>query len=138
MHGRYYLDTSVWMDYYEDRKDSSKNIGEYAYMLLSKILKSGSKIIVSSFLLRELEAHYSLDMIRGMTRPFVSVFEKIDATEEQKEEAKKIAKEKNVPNGDALHAILARDSKAILVSRDIHFQVLKDICLVAKPEEIIF
>jgi predicted nucleic acid-binding protein len=137
MHEKYYLDTSVWMDYYEDRKDPSRDIGEYAFKLLCKLFASKSIIVVSDFLMRELETYYSLDMIRGMSRPFESIFVKVAASEEQKEEAKRIAKEKNVPNGDALHAILSRDNNSILVSRDRHFQLLKDICESVIPEEII-
>jgi len=134
---KYYLDTSIWMDYYEDRKDPSKDLGEFAFRLLCKLLASKSKIVVSTFLLRELEVAYSLDKIRGLTKPFEKLMEKVDVSDSQREEAKKIAKERDVPKGDVIHAILARDNNAILVSRDKHFQLLKDICDVVKPEDII-
>jgi len=134
---KYYLDTSIWMDYYEDRTDPSKDIGESAFKLLSKLLASKSKIVVSTFLLRELETAYSLDKIRGLTMHFEKLMEKVDVSDKQREEAKKIAEERGVPKGDVIHAILARDSNAILVSRDKHFQLLKDICEVVKPEDII-
>ena len=134
---KYYLDTSIWMDYYEDRTDPSKDIGEFAFKLLCKLLASKSKIIVSTFLLRELETAYPLDQIRGLTFSFEELMEKVDVSDEQREEAKKIAEERNLPKGDVIHAILARDHNAIMVSRDKHFQLLKDICEVMKPEEII-
>ncbi len=125
------------MDYYEDRKDPSKDIGECAFQLLCKLLASDSKIVVSSFLLRELEVAYSLDKIRGLARPFERLMEKVDVSDLQREEAKKIAEKRGLPKGDVIHAILARDNDSILVSRDKHFQLLKDICEVVKPEEII-
>ncbi|MFH0875328.1 MAG: PIN domain-containing protein [archaeon] len=134
---KYYLDTSIWMDYYEDRKDPSNDIGEYAFRLLCKLLATKSRIVVSSFSLRELEVTYSFDKIRGLARPFEKQMEKVDVSDKQREEAKRIADERNVPKGDALHAILARDNKAVLISRDKHFQVLKDICDVVKPEDLI-
>ncbi|MBW2984989.1 type II toxin-antitoxin system VapC family toxin [Candidatus Woesearchaeota archaeon] len=134
---KYYLDTSIWMDYYEDRTDPSKDIGEFAFKLLCKLLASKSKIVVSTFLLRELETAYTLDQIRGLTLHFEKIMEKVDVSEEQWNEAKKIAEERKLPRGDAIHAILARDNKAVLVSRDKHFQLLKDICEVVKPEELI-
>lgn len=134
---KYYLDTSIWMDYYEDRRDPSKNIGEIAYKLLCKLLASKSKIVVSTFLLKELETAYSIDKIRGITFPFEKLMEKIDVSEKQREEAKKIAKQRGIPVGDVIHAILVRDNNAILISRDKHFQLLKDICKIMKPEEII-
>ncbi len=133
----YYLDTSVWMDYYEDRKDPSKNIGELAFRLLKKLLASKSKILVSTFLLKELETAYSLEKIRGIFFPFQGLIETAGLSEEQREEARIIAKEREIPRGDVIHAILARDNDAILVSRDKHFQKLKDICEVMKPEELI-
>ena len=134
---KYYLDTSIWMDYYEDRTDPSKDIGEFAFRLLSKLLASNKTIVVSTFLLRELETAYSLDKIRGLTLHFEKLMEKVDVSDEQRTEAKKIAEEKGIPRGDVIHAILARDNNAILVSRDKHFQLLKDVCKVIKPEELI-
>ena len=134
---KYYLDTSIWRDYYEDRKDPSKDIGEFAFKLLSKLLASNSKIVVSDFLLRELEIDYSLEKIRGLAFPFEKLMERVSVSEKQLEEAKKIASKKGTPKGDVIHAILARDNKAILVSRDKHFQQLKDVCEIFKPEDII-
>ena len=64
---KYYLDTSIWVDYYEDRKDPSKDIGKYAYELLMNIMNSKKKIIVSWILMKELERKYDYDQIRGMT-----------------------------------------------------------------------
>jgi len=125
------------MDYYEDRTDPFKDIGECAFELLSKLLASNSKIVVSTFLLRELETAYSLDKIRGLTLPFEKLMEKVDVSDEQRTEAKKIAEERSIPRGDVIHAILARDNNAVLVSRDKHFQLLKDVCEVMKPEELI-
>ena len=63
--------------------------------------------------------------------------ERVDVSDEQRDEAKKIAEKRRLPKGDVIHAILARDNKAVLVSRDKHFQLLKDICEVVKPEDII-
>lgn len=137
MNEKYYLDTSIWMDYYEDRKDPSKDLGEFAFRLLQKLLIKKSTIVVSNFIQKELETMYSIDKIRGLTIHFDKIIEKANITDKQREEALKIAKQRNIPRGDALHAILARDNNAILVSRDKHFQSLKDICKVVKPEEII-
>ena len=85
----------------------------------------------------ELETRYSADEIRGLMLPFSKILEKTELSSEQEKEAGIISQKRNLPKGDAIHAILARDNKAILVSRDKHFQLLKDICIVMKPEEII-
>lgn len=125
------------MDYYEDRKDPSKDIGKFAFRLLCRLLASNSCIVVSTFLLYELEAYYTLDQIRGITIHFEKIMEKVEATQEQKQEAAVLAEKLKVPKGDALHAVLARDNNAVLVSRDKHFQLLKSVCEVVKPEDII-
>ena len=137
MSKKYYLDTSVWMDFYENRKDPSKDIGEIAFKLLCKLLASKTNIIVSIFLQKELEAYYRIEEIRGMTMLFGKLMIKVELSEEQIKEAKNIAEERKLPKGDVIHAILARDNDAILVSRDRHFQELKDICEIVKPENII-
>ena len=134
---KYYIDTNIWRDYYEDRKDPYKNVGEIAFRLLSKLLALNNTIVVSTFLLRELEVDYSIEMIRALTKPFARLFEKREVSEEQFLEAKAIARERDVPIGDAIHAILARDNGALIVTRDKDFERLRDICEYAKPEDII-
>jgi rRNA-processing protein FCF1 len=82
-----FLDTSIWMDYYEDRIDPYEDLGEFAFKLLCKLLASKSKIVVSTFLLRELETAYSLDKIIGLTQPFEKLMEKVNVSNKQREEA---------------------------------------------------
>ena len=72
-----------------------------------------------------------------MILPFRKIIDKIFATKEQRDEARKIAEERNLPSGDVLHAILARDNNFILVTRDKHFRELEDITKHYKPEEFI-
>ena len=134
---KYYVDTNIWRDYYEDRKDPYKDLGEIAFRLLSKLLALNSRIVVSTFLLREFEVSYDIDAIRGLTHHFERLMEKVSPSDEQLDEANKIARDRNVPRGDVIHAILARDNDAVLVSRDKHFKVLTDICKCVKKEDII-
>ncbi|MBI3035978.1 PIN domain-containing protein [Candidatus Woesearchaeota archaeon] len=55
----------------------------------------------------------------------------------QTEEARNLAIQRNVPKKDSLHAILARDNNLQLISRDPHFERLKDITSAKKPEDFI-
>ena len=138
MEEEYIIDTSIWVDLYEDRKDyNNEPLGNYAFKLLVKIKAKESAIVLTDFLIRELETIYSVAEINGMFKPFEKIIKKIIATEKQREEAKKIAKERDVPAGDALHAIIARDNNFILVTRDRHFRKLEDISKHYKPEELI-
>jgi len=124
MEEEYIIDTSIWVDL-------------YAFKLLVKIKAKESAIVLTDFLIRELETIYSVAEINGMFKPFEKIIKKIIATEKQWEEAKKIAKERDVPAGDALHVIIARDNNFILVTRDRHFRELEDISKHYKPEELI-
>ena len=135
---KFYLDTSVWIDVYEDRLSGNKKIGEYAFKLLCKLLASKAQIIVSKYVFMELGNYYSAEQIVGMTFYFEKVIEKVNVTEEQIDESEKLASEREVPKCDALHAVIARDNGAILVSRDRHFDKLTDVCEIAKPEDIIY
>jgi len=135
---KYYLDASIWIDLYEDRKGyQGEPLGEFALKLFSLIKAKNKTLVLTDFLIRELESNYSIEEINGMVKPFEKITKKILVTKEQREEAKKIAQERNLPPGDVLHAIIARDHKLILITRDKHFKELKDIAEHYKPEELI-
>ena len=120
---QYLIDTSIWVDLYENRTGyNGEPLGDYAFKLLSLIKTNQDKIIITDFIIKELEANYSIEQIRGMMNPFEDILEKIISSEKQRNEARKISAERNLPKGDALHAIMAGDYSAILVSRDKHFR----------------
>ena len=54
----------------------------------------------------------------------------------QVKEANDLAQKYGVPAQDAMHAILARDNNATLISRDAHFERLSKIVSACLPEEI--
>ena len=135
---KYYIDTSIWMDLYEDRKGHcDEPLGDYAWKLLSMIKAKGNVLVISDLLLRELEGFYSLAEVNGMMKLFEHVIEKVVAIPAQRMEAKNIAQERNIPPGDCLHAILARDHQLILITRDNDFRKLGEMAKYYKPEEII-
>lgn len=137
MSQKYYLDTSIYIDYYEDRKDKFRPLGDWAHRLLALIESNNEVLLISDFLLAELESHFSKSKVNSLLSEYKGTIEKVEFTEEQFKEAKLAANKNKVPVGDALHAIIARDNNAVLVSRDHHFEELTEICLAKKPEEII-
>lgn len=138
MEKRYYLDTSIWMDMYEDRKDfNGLPLGNFALKLFILIKTSKDKLIITDILIKELEMYYSIEEINGMVKLYDDVIEKITATKEQQDEARDLAANRDVPLGDVLHAVIARDNNLILITRDKHFRRLMDISDYYKPEEII-
>ena len=135
---KYLIDTSIWVDLYEDRKGyQNEPLGDFAFKLFGLIKAKQDRIIITDLTIRELESNYSIPEINGMMKPFETLLDKLVASKKQREEAKKLAEERNVPKGDALHAVIARDNKFILIGRDKHYRKLIDISEHHKPEELI-
>ncbi|MBW2984100.1 PIN domain-containing protein [Candidatus Woesearchaeota archaeon] len=134
---KYYLDSSIWMDLYEDRKGyKGEPLGDFAWKLFGFIKANKSKIVISDLIIRELEMNYSVPAINGMMKPFEDLLERISIAPEERDEAEKLAEERHIPKGDALHAILARNHKLVLIARDNHFKELEDISKHHKPEDV--
>ena len=132
---RYYLDTSIWLDYYEKRR---KN-GEAALKLITKIIKEASIVTYSDLHIKELKHFgYNIDEINAIFRiAKPENIRRLHIYKGQIDEANKISKYKNVPKRDILHAILARDNYCILISRDKHFFRLRNISHAKLPEDFI-
>ena len=131
----YYLDTSIWLDHYEK---GGKN-GQLAFKLIKKIVEEDSIIFYSDLHIKELKnLGYSIDQINNIfsiAKPIK--LKKIHIFREEREEAKNISKQRNIPEGDILHTILCRNNYLQLISRDPHFEKLKFINITKKPEEFI-
>jgi predicted nucleic acid-binding protein len=130
---RYYLDTSIWLDYFENRSDRFRPLGEWALALLGKIRAEKGRIIVSDVVLDELRSQSAQDILK----PFEDCIDRITTTDKQLKECRRIRAELEIPRGDILHAILSRDHNCLLVSRDNHFFMLAGINRTYKPEELL-
>ncbi len=136
---RYYFDTSIWRDYYENREDNFRPLGEWAFRLIQKIIETRDIILYSDTLPKELSIDFSFNEIGKILEIATSkgALQKASISENQKKEAAILSKNRGVSYCDALHAVLARDYEAILVARDNHFLQLTDITIAKKPEELI-
>jgi predicted nucleic acid-binding protein len=135
---KYLIDTSIWIDMYEDRLGfKNEPIGEYASKFIFELFVREQIILISDILIMELGRYYSIEQISGMLKPFQNIIEKIMSTTDELNESKIISIARNVPSGDALHAILARNHNAILITRDNHFLRLEDISEHFAPEDLI-
>lgn len=137
---KYYLDTSIWRDYYENRSDRFRPLGEWAYRLMQIISQNEEHVVFySDLVVRELMIDFSESEIKEIFWIInkTNQLKKIIVDDLQIQEAKKLSRERNVPFADAIHAIAARDNCAILVTRDEHFLLLNDICQSHKPEDLI-
>lgn len=128
----YYFDTSIWLDIYEKRGEN----GECAFKLVLDILSQNGIILYSDVVLRELKRlGYGVDEIVNMLSIVKFNMRHVHVHREQIEEARKICSQRKIPFGDALHALLARENRAVLVSRDKDFENIRDICETKKPED---
>lgn len=134
----YYLDTSIWLDYYENRTDGKNKFGEFATKLIKQIIGNSDTVIISDYIINELLFRYDFEDLQYIFEiANTKIIGRVKTNPAQILEASKISDKRRVPLGDAIHAILARDNKAILVSRDQHFYKLKDIAEAKKPEDLI-
>ena len=130
-----YLDTSIWLDIYEKRG----NDGEHALNLIIKMINKDSKIAYSDLNIKEFKhlgyTQDEVNFILSIAKP--NNIKHIHIYRWQIEEARKLARQRDIPNKDALHAILARDNNLQLITRDLHFEKLRDITKAGKPEDFI-
>jgi len=134
---KYYLDTCIWRDYLEDRKDKFRPLGEWAFRLIKKIIEDEDEIIISDLVINELKKDYSNEKINELFSIVPkSLLVNKDCNFNQIKEAKKIIRLLKIPFGDALHAVVAKDNDAELISRDNHFDKI-DFIIAKKPEELI-
>lgn len=131
----FYFDTSIWIDFHEKR---GKN-GESAFKLIKKIINEDLKIAYSDLNIKEFKnlgySQEEINSLLSIAKP--NNIKRVHIYREQLEEAKELAILKDVPKNDALQAILARDNNLQLISRDEHFEKLKDITRANKPEDFI-
>lgn len=55
---KFYLDTCIWIDLYEDRRGyTDETLATPVFQLFSLIIKRGDRIIISNVILKELEKY---------------------------------------------------------------------------------
>lgn len=135
---RYYLDTCIWIDYFENRSDRFRPLGEWALATINLIIRSNAIIIFTNIVERELLKYYSpreMSQILSILPPQKLVI--IRATSIHFKKARCISKEFGLPITDCIHIAMAESNNAIFVTRDKHFDILRNMFSILKPEELI-
>ncbi|MFT4312252.1 MAG: type II toxin-antitoxin system VapC family toxin [Candidatus Woesearchaeota archaeon] len=118
MSKRIYVDTNVWIDFFLNRNDSLRPLGEFAFELFYKTLGCSFTIVVSDWLLTELKntGHYkSYENLQGELKKKDKIIF-IETTRADIDEAKT----KSQHFEDALHEVLAlRGGAVFLVTRNV-------------------
>ena len=137
MKKRLYFDTSIWLDFLENRNEPNLPKSDWAKELVKKIKRKGDEILFSDIILVELMgAGYTEFEIDTLFERFDNTF-KVETTEKQIGKSKDLALKRDIPRGDALHAILARDNHAIFVTLDHDFKKLLDIVRPYRTNELL-
>ena len=135
---KYYFDTSIWLDFFEDRNEPNLPKGEWAHRLFNKIIENNDQIIYSDNTLYELKMlGYSEYEFDALLLPFKTILIYVQSTEKQISRAKDLSLKRNLPKRDALHALIARDNKATLITLDKHFHRMGDIIKAQRPQDLI-
>ena len=132
------LDTSIWLDWFEDRNEPHFPKSDMAHRLLSEVVIADDQIVVSDVVIFELSnVGYSLQEVDRLLRPLKSIIVFVEATEKEVRKSKDLSRKRLVPQGDALHALIARNHKAVIVTFDRDFQKLVDIVKSKTPRELV-
>jgi predicted nucleic acid-binding protein len=136
---RYYLDTSVWRDYYENRSDGLRPLGDFAFDLLKRIKSEKDIVVYSELTIKELARDFDEETIKELFSILLGydLLEKVEIRDEQIKEAKELSLKTGVHLSDCIHSIVARDNDAILIARDKHFEALRNIVEIRKPEDLL-
>ncbi len=132
----YYWDANIWLDIYEKRGYAN----EMATKLFKKIIITNGIIFYSDLIVDELKkvgySQYEILQIFNIAKP--DHLKRAHIYKKQIDEARRVAKKNDVPEADALHAILARDNQFTLVSRDQKdFPKLRFIWPASLPEDLL-
>ena len=66
---RYYLDTSIWLDFFENRNEPNMPKGDWAHALLNKFVEDDDKVVYSDIVLLEIgSVGYTPEEIEKMFR----------------------------------------------------------------------
>ena len=137
---KYFVDTCVWRDFYEDRQSTDKSkIGSHASKFIKNILDKRHTILINKYILYELKNKYTDEEINELLMFFkyLNILENVEISNSEYNETKIISKNKNLPIVDCIIAIQSRNYDAIVITRDNHFlKKLSYICKAELPESI--
>ena len=134
-----YLDANVYLDYWEDRRDNIRPLGEFAFNLIRRAINCEFVICYSDFLLFEVCKSCNLpkeEIFEQIFRPIENAGKLRHIMYTYENEAKIISKENGMHRTDAIHIAIAEKCNAILITRDNQILDLKGKFHVAKPEEL--
>jgi predicted nucleic acid-binding protein len=131
-----YPDTNFYLDYFEDRRDNMRPLGEFAFSVLKRAIGCEFKIALSDWVVEELERHVAKERIVDFINRLRDL-NKVVLIEKECEDTEKARRLSNNYD-DALHVILAVKAGAkFLVTRNIqHFLDMRHLIKPILPENL--
>ncbi len=136
-----YLNTNIYLDYWYNRKDRLRPLGEFAFSILRRTIDCEFIILVSDLVFKELGTQINEEAIKELFSDLKKRNKLITSRIEEKdiEDANNLKKRHPmIPFPDLLHYAKAINTKAkYLVTRDEHYDLLPpEKILIRKPEEL--
>ncbi len=131
-----YVDTNVYMDLFEGRKDKFRDLGEFALNVFRRVREGQYCLVISDWVIEEFKKFRDPKEIEGLLDGLKKEhLVRITTTSEDKREARRLSSN-NFP--DALHVVLAKKSNCFyLVTRNIQdFAEFQKYIEIAIPEEL--
>ncbi len=113
-----YIDTNIYLDYFLNRRDNLRPLGQFAYELLAKSIECKYKIVVSDIIIFELKKKIPKDKLLDLMSWLKPKTIIIKATQIDKRNAECC----KIHYPDSLHIILAKKCNSTLVSNDKEMQ----------------
>ena len=132
---KYYIDTCIWIDFIENRSAGLYPLGECAFQFFKKCRAHNYKVLYSTAVIWEMESQNH--PFETILNEFNDILQKVEISKEIHMNAKIIAKQRALGFGDVLRALLSKENKSILITRDLHFYQLNDITKCRKPAELL-
>ena len=117
-----YLDTNIYIDYFEGRVDYLRPLGEFAFNVIRKTLGCEFKILFSQIVMREIEYNNYTDKMNALLKTLRDNNKLVNAEvlNSYSLMASKLSKKYKTSFNDVLHFIIAKENNAeIFVTRNI-------------------
>ena len=100
----FYLDTNIWIDYFQNRTDGLRPIGEFAFLFIKNCINFDCKIIYSDLILFELNKVIEEKMTKQLIEQHKLTLVYVKTQKNDFYEAKKLSNSSQIHFQDALHA----------------------------------
>lgn len=129
-----YIDTNVYLDLLTGRHSGLMPNDEIAHNIIRRALNCEFHIIISNFVLKEVEKFAKKESIRALLDSLATAEKMTFEMATREDRAKARLLNLCVPFGDCLHFVIAERCRAeYLVTNDKHFDRLKNKVKIIKP-----